>query len=169
VNGTSRAETAASLPSLRLVLDYAREDYHRQIARGESVVSRSLTLLGFVAVFIGLVAGASFTGTAWRVLAAIGLACLLFAVGLLINVVWMHWYTGAPATEGMVEELYEDEGATRLRVLEDTKVAVEKNEPVLRRVELRYRVGVAFAAAGTFALGIGVIVAIIAGSAGVAK
>jgi hypothetical protein len=88
----SSDQSCSKVPSLQVVLDFAREDYHRQIARGESVVSRSATFLGLIAVFIGLVATVNFSGWAWRLLSVAGVALLAVSVVAFVYVVALHWY-----------------------------------------------------------------------------
>jgi hypothetical protein len=154
------------VPSLQVVLDFAREDYHRQIARGESIVSRSATFLGLVAVFIGLVATVRFSGTCWRVLSVAGVALLALAVVAFVYVVATHWYVGAPATEGLIDDVTEPVEKTRLQILGDTRTAVEENEKVLKRVESWYRRAAILAAAGTVAVAIGIILALVTNAKG---
>lgn len=146
-------------PSLRLVLDYAREDYHRQIDRTDSLVGRAMTMLGLVAVFVGLVAASSFSGGAWRVSATIGMVLLLVAVVLFVDVVRLWNFSGTPAVVGLVELLEADEDDARLQILSATRDAVEANEGTLHRVETEYRIATILAATGTVAVGVGVIAA----------
>jgi hypothetical protein len=155
------AGVEAAHPSLELIYELAREQYHRQKARRESLVSRSSAFLGLLAVFIGLVAAAPFEQLTWRVLSALGLAATLTSVLRFVSVARLRSFTETPDIAGLVDGGYLDkaEAETRRQVLASTRAAVKNNGEALRGVESSYQWGVIFATIGAGLIGAGVVLA----------
>lgn len=158
----ARATREGDTPSLQLVYDLAREQYHRQKARRESLVGRSSTFLGLLAVFIGLVVAAPFHQTPWRAFAAIGLGAILLAMVLFVIVVRLADYKETPDVTSFADRyLQREEDETQLQVLANTREAVKCNECQLMRSQSVYQWAAVSATAGTVTVTIGAIVSII--------
>ena len=157
-----REALAPVSPSLNLILDFAREQYHRQKARRESLVNRSATFLGFLAVFIGLVATAPFHQTAWRVLSVLGLVLVLMAVVLFVWITRLMTFKETPGVAGLSKGyLSKAEHETRAQVLANTWQAIDDNRCKSRNIESAYQWATTLAGAGMAAIGVGVIVAML--------
>lgn len=153
---------ATTEDSLSVVLRYAREEYQRQDDLHDSLVRRSTTFLGFVAVFVGLVAAAPFGDMPWRAVAVVGLLVLLASVVLFVNVARLRSYHATPDIGRLIDKyLRQPPGATEEQVLSNTRDALKRNEATLKCVERRYQWGATLAGIGTVVIAAGIIVALV--------
>lgn len=161
-SGESRAHECEG-DSVALILEFAREQYAQTDKRHQSLVTRSATYLGFLAVLIGLVAAAPFRDTAWRVFSVFGLVVLVVAIVLFVRVTRLETYTATPDTAGLIDGyLHRPEGDTRRQVLSNTRQALKDNEATLKTVGVAYQLAATFAGLGTVLVAVGVAVELIA-------
>ncbi len=147
--------------SLQVVLGYAREQFTRIDVRHESLVSRSTTFLGFLAVFIGLVAAAPFDGTGWRLLSTAGLVLVIVAVGLFVWVTRLKTYNFTPDTAGLVGYVDRPRVETCRQVLANTRDDIGRNTETLKKVQKLYQWAVTLAGLGMMLIGTGVVLALL--------
>ena len=154
--------TPADAESVRLILDYAREQYDRIDSRHESAVGRSSTFLGLGAVVIGLVAAAPFHGLTWRIFSAVGLIVMLAALVLFVTVAMLKTYVSTPDVGALIDGyLGQSADEIRRQVLSNTRVAIRDNEATLGSVQRRYVWATRLAVTGIVIIGAGVILAIL--------
>ena len=162
-----RTDTPAPAPvdepdSVRLVLEFAREQYARIDTRHESLVSRSIAFLGVLAVLVGLAAAAPFQGAVWRACSVLGIVIFLVAIVLFITVTRLRTYTATPEVSALIDGyVHRPEAETRRQVLSNMREAVRMNDATVRRVGRTYQWAATLAGAGTVAIGVGVVAALL--------
>jgi hypothetical protein len=91
-----QAAPVANFDSVRIILEYARQQYERIDARHESLVQRSSAFLGLLVVVVGLVAAALLHGASWRVFSLAGLAIVFVGIILFVKLTRLKTYEWTP-------------------------------------------------------------------------